>query len=405
MNFSWIIEKELMISSAPENIQMLSRLRDTGIKAVVSLSRVPFTDKDFEELGIFNLKLQIPEDKPPTLEQLREFIFWSGFMRKHGLPLLIHCQEGYERSATLAACYLVVFANMMANQAIEEVRAIRGDNSIVFLHNQGFINECEYVKPLLTNTSDTAFYEAKLLIDLLRRRCPWDREQTPDSMMQNLLEETYEVWEAVKQKNAAHIREELGDILLQVLMVSRMLSEGQPFSVEDVIATMQEKLVYRHPHVFGESRTKTADSVLDQWNSLKKQNKNNGSIRDIPSNLPPLGRAERIMAHAKGLGFDWDKTEGVLEKLDEEVGELKEAIQTKDKGEIENELGDVFFVLLNLARFLDVGPEVALSRTLDKFVGRFEKIENHSKETGKPIGHMTLGEMDEIWNRAKKYHQ
>ncbi|HPL89029.1 MAG TPA: MazG nucleotide pyrophosphohydrolase domain-containing protein [Caldisericia bacterium] len=343
MNFSWIIEKELMISSAPENIQMLSRLRDTGIKAVVSLSQLPFTDKDFEDLGLFNLKLQIPEDKPPTLEQLREFIFWAGFMKKHGLPLLIHCQEGYERSATLAACYLVIFENMTANQAIEEVRAIRGDNSVAFLHNQGFVNECEYVKPLLTNTSDISFYEAKLLIDLLRRHCPWDREQTPNSMMQNLLEETYEVWEAVKQKDMAHIKEELGDILLQVLMVSRMLSEEQSFSVEDVIATMQEKLVYRHPHVFGESKTKTVDSVLDQWNSLKKQNKNNGSIRDIPSNLPPLGRAERKWLMQRASGSTGTKPKGSWKNWMKKSKSSKKPSRPKTRARLKTNL-ETFFL-------------------------------------------------------------
>ncbi len=400
MIFSWIVEGELMVSSIPDSHWMLSFLKDTGIRAIVSAVPLTASDGELAKMGIERLYLPIEDYGAPTLEQLKLFIRWTKFMQKTKQPVMVHCQAGMDRSPTLCACYLVVHKGMTADQAITEVRDIRGDDCICNKKLESFVHECEHLRPLLTDTYDQAFFDGRLLIDILRRRCPWDREQTPLTMMPNLLEETYEAWEAIAQNNDKEIASELGDVLLQVLMISRMLSETKNFDILNVTNAMIEKLVIRHPHVFANSKTDTPGKVLDQWNGLKEEKA--GSICDIPATLPPLGRAERIMSFAKGLGFDWPKVEGVIGKLDEEVSELKEAIGSSDKAKVESELGDVVFVLLNLARFLDVNPELALSGTLSRFVARFRQIEELAKSTCKNIKDMTLDEMDAIWDRAKK---
>lgn len=399
MNFSWIIENELMISSAPESPKQLAFIKEAGIRVVVSTIETPIPDEEFEKLGLERLKMPLGEKSPPELVQLKQFIHWASFMRRAKQPIMIHCSGGKQRSATLAACYLVVFYSYSAEKAVEEIREIRGDDCITFSHFSNFVTECEYVKPLLLDSHDQEFYDARLVVDMLRRRCPWDREQTPVSMMQNLLEETYEVWEAVESKDNYEIASELGDVLLQVFMVSRMLSESSDFDVSDVTKAMVAKLIKRHPHVFGESGADTASKVLKQWNDLK--DKETKSIRDIPKSLPPLGRAELVMSYAKKLGFDWPQISGVLEKLDEEVAELKDSIASGDRPKIESELGDVVFVILNLARFLDMSPEKALALTLAKFEKRFLKIEEHAKQNGIEIHSMTLDQMDTLWNEAK----
>jgi MazG family protein len=399
MNFSWIIENELMISSAPETPKQLAYIKEAGIRAIVSTVDIPITGEEFGKMGLERLKLLLSEKSAPNLVQLKEFIQWASFMRRAKQPVMIHCGGGKQRSATLAACYLVIFKGFTAENAIGEIREIRGDDCITFSHFSNFVSECEYVKPLLLDNYDQEFHDATLVVDILRRRCPWDKEQTPVSMMQNLLEETYEVWEAVESRNNNEIASELGDVLLQVLMVSRMLSETSTFSVSDVTKAMIAKLINRHPHVFGDSIADTASTVLGQWNQLK--DKEVKSIRDIPKSLPPLGRAELVMSYAKKLGFDWPEISGVLEKLDEEVAELKDSIVSGDKSKIEAELGDVIFSILNLARFLDISPEKALASTLAKFEKRFLKIEEHAISTGIEIHTMTLEQMDAIWNEAK----
>ncbi len=389
-----------MVSSLPDSHRTLSFLKDAGIKAIVSAVPLPVPDDELAKMGIERLYLPIEDYGSPTLEQLKLFIHWTKFMQKAKQPVMVHCEAGMDRSPTLCACYLVVHKGMTADQAIAEVRDIRGDDCICNKNLEGFVHECEYLRPLLTDPYDQAFSNGRLLIDILRRRCPWDREQTPLTMMPNLLEETYEAWEAISQDNDKEIASELGDVLLQVLMISRMLSETKNFDILTVSNAMMEKLVLRHPHVFADSKTDTPGKVLDQWNGLKEEKA--GSICDIPATLPPLGRAERIMSFAKGLGFDWPKVDGVIEKLDEEVAELKEAIGSADKAKMESELGDVFFVLLNLARFLDVNPELALSGTLNRFVSRFKQIEKSAKSSSKNIKDMTLDEMDAIWDQVKK---
>ena len=399
MNFSWIIENELMISSVPESNFILRMIRESGVKAVVCCTENPFPPEAYTQLGMEILDIPIKPGNPPTLEQLKLFTSWTDFMMTAKQPIMIFCDQGYERSALMAGCFLIVNKHFSSRDALHEIREIRGDSAVSAAKLQEFLFDCEYVKPLLVDKNDQAFFNAVLVTDILRRRCPWDREQTPESMLPNLLEETYETWEAVLKGDNENLASELGDVLLQVMMISRMKSEKENFDVEKVINTMTAKLIKRHPHVFANSDTDTSEAVLKQWKGLK--DKEEGSVSDIPANIPSLGRAERIMAFAKKRGFDWQKIDGVIDKTHEELAELKESVASGNHSRMSEELGDVFFSMLNLARFLKINPELALKKTLDKFTDRFKKIEEHAAQIGKPIESLTLEEMDSIWNKAK----
>ncbi|MFN3480419.1 MAG: nucleoside triphosphate pyrophosphohydrolase [Thermodesulfovibrionales bacterium] len=233
--------------------------------------------------------------------------------------------------------------------------------------------------------------------------CPWDKEQTRESLKPFLVEETYEVLEAIDEEDPEKIKEELGDLLFQIIFHSRVAEEKGEFNIQDVIRKISDKMIARHPHVFGEERFETSEEVLRQWEERKKEE---GKIREsilegIPKELPSLLRAHRIQARAARVGFDWERVEDVLKKLDEEIKEFKEALDKQDQAAIEDELGDIFFVLVNISRFVGVNPEDALRKTISKFISRFRYIEMKAAESGRNLSDMTLEEMDSLWEEAK----
>ncbi len=234
--------------------------------------------------------------------------------------------------------------------------------------------------------------------------CPWDRVQTHDSLKRYLLEETYELIEAIENKDYKGIKEELGDLLLQIIFHSKIAKDEGRFNIEDVIETISKKMISRHPHVFGDADFKTPEEVLSQWDDRKKEEgKLSKSILEgIPLSMPALLRAYKIQSRVAKVGFDWPSINGVLEKLEEEMRELKEAIKSGQSEKIEEELGDVLFSIVNIARFLKVDPEAALRKTNRKFEKRFKKIEEILKEKGKSPKDMSLQEMDLIWEEIKK---
>ena len=244
--------------------------------------------------------------------------------------------------------------------------------------------------------------------------CPWDREQTYGSLSQYLLEETYEAFDAIQRAeetgDASEMVEELGDVLLQVVFHSTIAKEKGDFTVDDVAKGVAEKLVLRHPHVFGDKELETAEDVLSNWDELKKaerkesgkKEKEGDSILDeVPIHFPGLLEALKITKRAAKVGFDWENREQVLEKLDEELGELHAAVEEGESGKIEEEIGDILFVLVNLARKLDVEPETALKKTNRKFRKRFAYIERELEKEGKKPEESTLEELDGLWDKAK----
>jgi tetrapyrrole methylase family protein/MazG family protein len=234
--------------------------------------------------------------------------------------------------------------------------------------------------------------------------CPWDREQTRESLKPFLVEETYEVIEAIDEGEPGKIREELGDLLFQIIFHAQVSKEKGDFDIHDVIEGIAIKMINRHPHVFGDEKQKSPSEVLKRWEEIKRQEgKQRDSILEgVPKNLPSLLRAHRLQDRASRVGFDWSRIDDVIEKLDEEVEEFKKAIQRNSISEIEDELGDIFFALVNISRFVGVNPEDALRKTISKFIKRFRHIEIAAAEAGRSLSDMTLEEMDLLWRDAKQ---
>ncbi|MEW6600067.1 MAG: nucleoside triphosphate pyrophosphohydrolase [Nitrospirota bacterium] len=233
--------------------------------------------------------------------------------------------------------------------------------------------------------------------------CPWDREQTRDSLRKYLVEEFYELIDALEDNDYDGMREEMGDLLFQIVLQSQLSKEEGRFDIDDVVADIAGKMVHRHPHVFGGRNFNTSDDVVEWWEESKKiEGKNHDSaIGGVPRSLPALLRARKIQMKATKVGFDWEKIEDVFEKLHEEIGELKEAIRERKRKDIEDELGDMFFVLVRIANFVDVDPEDALRGTIKKFDKRFRHIEAAAARQGRKISDMTLAEMEVYWQEAK----
>ncbi len=244
--------------------------------------------------------------------------------------------------------------------------------------------------------------------------CPWDIEQTYESLGQYLLEESYEAFDAIQEANetgdTANLREELGDVLLQVVFHSTIAKEKGDFTIEEVAAGVANKLIFRHPHVFEDKKLETADDVLNNWDELKKiERKRSGKVEkvsdsildEVPKAFPALMEANKLTKKASKVGFDWENVEQIFDKLDEETSELKAAIDGKNKDEMKEEIGDLLFVVVNLARKLGVEPENALKKTNRKFRRRFEFIENELKSKNKTFETSNLEEMDALWNKSK----
>jgi tetrapyrrole methylase family protein/MazG family protein len=239
--------------------------------------------------------------------------------------------------------------------------------------------------------------------------CPWDREQTPESIKPYLIEETYEVLEAIDEQDAAKLREELGDLMLQAVFHAQMAEEAGTFTVADVLCGITEKLRRRHPHVFGDLKAETSQEVLFNWEQIKRGERQpaqgQASLLDgVPRELPALLRAHRLQEKASRVGFDWKEAPEVLRKVEEELTELRVAIQGQVPERMEAELGDLLFALVNLSRFIAVNPEEALRKTIARFIARFHHIETALARRGRSVRQATLQEMDALWEEAKLHH-
>jgi MazG family protein len=235
--------------------------------------------------------------------------------------------------------------------------------------------------------------------------CEWDRVQTHETLRQYLVEETHEVVDAIRRNDPALLCEELGDLLLQILFHARIAQENKEFDISDVISSISEKMVRRHPHVFGEARADSPEAVSLQWEHIKRtvENRSHPSlVGGIPREFPSLLRASKMSKKAARAGFDWERTEQVLEKVEEEIGELKEAMSGGDSGRIEHEFGDVLFALVNLARFLNLNPEIAMMSANDRFERRFREMEKIASETGSSLENADMATLESLWQKAKK---
>lgn len=249
-----------------------------------------------------------------------------------------------------------------------------------------------------------AFERLLIIMDELREKCPWDKKQTIESIRHLTIEETYELADAIIEKDMNGIKKELGDILLHIVFYARIASETNEFNITDVINSLCDKLIHRHPHIYGDVKVENEEQVKENWEKLKLKEKGNKSVLGgVPVSLPSLVKASRIQEKARAVGFDWEEPNQVWEKVQEEIEELKAEVDSKaPKEKIESEFGDVLFSLINYGRFLEINPEDALEKTNKKFIKRFQYLESEASKAGKQLSEMTLAEMDVYWNKAKE---
>ena len=252
------------------------------------------------------------------------------------------------------------------------------------------------------NNTTIQFERLVKIMDELREQCPWDRKQTIQTLRQLTLEETYELADAITDKDWSSIREELGDLLLHILFYAKIGTEQQAFTLEEVIRGICEKLIARHPHIYGDVKVKDDEEVKKNWESLKIMEGKKSVLSGVPKTLPATVKAMRLQEKAKQVGFEWDHREQVWEKVKEEMEELQEAVASADKTKIEEEYGDLVFSLINYARFLQIDAENALELTNKKFISRFNQMEATALQEGRDLTAMSLEEMDAIWNKIKQ---
>ncbi|CAN5201745.1 nucleoside triphosphate pyrophosphohydrolase [soil metagenome] len=251
-----------------------------------------------------------------------------------------------------------------------------------------------------------AFDRLLTVMDELRENCPWDKKQTIESLRHLTVEEVYELSDSILEGDLKEVKKELGDVMLHLVFYSRIASESKAFDVADVLNSICEKLIERHPHVYGDFIAEDEDAVKANWERIKLKSGNKSVLEGVPKSLPALVKAIRIQDKARGIGFDWERKEQVWEKVEEEMSEFKKEFNVETNSPIDQtkamaEFGDLMFSLVNYARFINIDPEEALERTNKKFIKRFQYLETESAKDGKKMGEMTLVEMDEYWNRAK----
>ena len=247
-----------------------------------------------------------------------------------------------------------------------------------------------------------AFDRLLTIMDELREQCPWDRKQTMQTLRHLTIEETYELGDAILDNDLEEVKKELGDILLHIVFYAKIGSETQDFDIADVAHGICDKLINRHPHIYGDVKVENEEQVKQNWENIKLKEGKKSVLEGVPNGLPSLVKANRIQDKVAGVGFDWEKPEQVFEKLKEELGELQEEVEANDADKMESEFGDVLFSMVNYARFLKINPENALERTNKKFINRFQYLEQKAKEAGKTMSDMSLAEMDVFWEEAKQ---
>ena len=253
-----------------------------------------------------------------------------------------------------------------------------------------------------TKSAEKSFIHLLKIMDELREQCPWDKKQTMESLRYLSIEEMYELSDAIVEKNNDEIKKELGDLLLHIVFYARIASESNTFDISDVINTVCDKLIHRHPHIYGDVEVADEIEVKRNWEKLKLKEGKKSVLEGVPNSLPAMVKAFRIQEKVRGVGFDWDNTSQVLEKVKEELNELEEEIEKKNAERIESEFGDLLFALINYARFVDVNPDDALEKSNKRFINRFQIMESNLKKEGKDFSEMKLEEMEKYWQLAKQ---
>lgn len=392
MRFNWVIKGEIAVGSFPAK-NSIPELRKKGIRAIVSLTgeKLPEeiipNDMEYRHFPVENLQ-------DPDFYTIKEFLLYADFLKTVRFPFLVHCKDGLVRSPLFSAFYLM-FEGKPLKETLEIVK--KNTDAVFSAQLLDMLREFEKYKILIYPNEETlSFYRFNELVKVLRRECPWDHEQTHSSLIPELIEEPLELVEAIKKEDFDGIKEELGDVALQVFLHSVIAEEEKKFSISDVFDGIFEKMYRRHPHVFGKSAVKDSNAVLSQWEEIKRKEKKGKSL-DIAKILASLITSFEIQEDARLAGFDFDDISQITDKIEEETREVKQAIERNEN--ISEEIGDLLFSVINLARFLKIDPAHALFLSIDKFGKRFEYVKKKSE--GK-LGSMSFEEKDRLWNEAKK---
>ncbi len=388
--FRWIIESEVAVSGFPSKTD-IERMRKMGIRTIISLTKEPLDLKiipDDVEYRHFPLRDLDSFD-------IREFLLYASFLKKVKFPFLIHCKDGVLRSPFYALLYLIY----SGHKKKDALYIVYGENypDLPEEYSHFLDNFSSNIVLYYLNDTLSSFYYFNELIKLLRHQCPWDREQTHESLIPELIEEPLELVEAIKKGDFEGMREELGDVLLQVILHSVIAEQEGKFDIKDVANDIFAKMYRRHPHVFGETNVKDSKAVLDQWENIKKKEKK-GKTVDIAKVLAALIVAFDEQDEARKAGFDFTDVNQIFDKISEETRELKMALDSNEN--VSEELGDLLFSIINLARFLQIDPAHALFLSIDKFRKRFGSVKNASN--GK-LTEMSESEKDNLWKEAKKH--
>lgn len=387
----WVDPMNLAIGKVPDQ-ETLIELEKRQFKVILSLCEEKTNQLFIQDHFVDSLHIPLQDMSIPTVYDVRTFIRHMNFYNRCSLPVFMHCYAGYGRSGTLAAIYWIS-KGFNAKEAINKVRQCR-PGAIETSDQEQFIYDSENWIPMLTNTEDTSLFNAKKIVEVLRRKCPWDREQTHESLIDSLLDESYEVVEAIREKNIDHLKEEIGDLLLQPFIQAQVAEDENQFTIFDSIDILIQKLINRHPHVFDTNMSLTPDGVINQWSKIKKT--------EQTKVFSPIDDIMQISREAAEYGFDWENPYDILRKVEEEVKEVENAIQSSHSRKIEQEIGDLLFAVLNVARFLKIDPIKTLEKGRRKFEQRFRYLQTLIQKEGKEPKKMSSVELDDYWNRVKE---
>lgn len=376
----------------PEDSQELS---GEGVGGVVSLTLLPLKKEDFPGMELLHLPM---EEKVPSLPQVKEFLSFFRLMRTMKRKVLVHCYAGLERSPTMVGAYLISLG-IEPVKAISQIRSIRPE--AINEEEEQFLKDLPSLLDLDCPKEGEIFEGLLEIMRTLRKNCPWDKEQTHVTLSKYLIEESWELQSAIEGGNKEKIKDELGDVLLQVVFHVVIGEEKNEFSTSEVVTNLIEKLIRRHPHVFSSRTPLSPEKVKKQWEELKSGEGRSGQ-ETRRKYMPALLRAERIQESASANGFDWKSPLGIIEKIKEEIKELESTLEELKKEKVREEIGDLLFTLVNLSRFLKINPEEALHLATDKFLERYELATRKILEKGLDPSTLSLEELDAFWEEAKR---
>jgi len=391
VDYTWIEEPFLAIGRFPttqEVHDLASRFR-----VLINVTESVYQEKLDKNLFVQYLAWPVSDMSVPTWSQLFQALRYFRSFQKMHLPVFLHCYAGLGRSGFFAALFCMMRGDQ-AKEAIEKVRSLRV--GAIETDEQTYrLYEIEPMVRAILDSPEQTWFEARHMVHILRNNCPWDKIQTYQSLIRTIIDESFETVEAIRKLDMESIEEEIGDLMIQPLLISEIASERDDFSLQTSLEKMMEKLLRRHPHVFSNMQQLSPDGVVNQWNGIKlgeQKKQHHGIIEDIMA----------ISHEASSYGFDWDKPSDILLKMQEEVTELSETVQTSNKRRIEEELGDVFFTAFNIARYLKIDPIKSLERGRRKFEARFRAVQRLVSEQEQNPALLSSAQLDEYWKKAKQ---